>query len=30
MAADFSWTRSAKEYVQVYGRAIAKRRGGGA
>jgi starch synthase len=30
MAADFSWTRSAKEYVQVYRRAIAKRRGGGA
>ncbi len=27
MAADFSWTRSAKEYVQVYRRAIAKRRG---
>lgn len=28
MAADFSWTRSAQEYVQVYRRAIAKRRGG--
>lgn len=29
MAADFSWTRSAKEYVQVYRRAIAKQRGEG-
>lgn len=28
MAADFSWTRSAGEYVEVYRRAIAKRRGG--
>lgn len=28
MAADFSWARSAGEYVQVYRRAIAKRRGG--
>jgi len=29
MGADFSWTRSAKEYVEVYRRAIAKRRGAG-
>lgn len=30
MAADFSWTRSAREYVEVYRRAIEKRRGEGA
>jgi starch synthase len=27
MGADVSWSRSAREYVQVYRRAIAKRRG---
>jgi starch synthase len=27
MQADFSWTRSAQEYVELYARALAKRRG---